>query len=121
MLPRTRGCPSQSRRQHLAVRSPFHLPQPSLFQSLLQNVEFCLTHCPLQSQQEPVVELPRMVDAVVVGNQRVAYGRQVKQMIPVSVVPRKARYFVADDDADPPHADFRHQSLESAPTCAVAA
>jgi hypothetical protein len=67
-----------------------------------------------QAQQESFIELPRIIDPVVAGNPCAKYSRQVKQMIPISVVSRKSRDFVADDDPYLPERDLGYQALETA-------
>ena len=52
-----------------------------------QHVQFGFRHGSLQAQQHPVVEQPRMVDAVGVGEQRVRHPGQVQQPVPIGVVP----------------------------------
>jgi hypothetical protein len=74
-----------------------------------------LAHRALEPQHEPVVEVPRMVDAVRVGDQRVGHGAQIEQLIPIGVVPSQPRHLQAEHDPDLAQPDVRDQLLEPRP------
>ena len=79
------------------------------------QVQLGLRHRPLQPQDEPVVEVARMVDTVGVGDQGVGQRTQVKQLIPVGVVAGQPGHLDPQDDPDLPQADIGDQLLEPQP------
>ena len=70
-------------------------------------------HRALEAQQEPIVEVGRIVYAVLVENQRVGEGADLQQPMPVGIVPREAGDLEPHDDACATHADIGHQSLKT--------
>jgi hypothetical protein len=54
-----------------------------------QHVQLSFGHLPLKPQDEAVVELTGMVDAIGVGDQRVGDRAQIQHLIPVGVVARQ--------------------------------
>jgi hypothetical protein len=80
-------------------------PQP-------QTVQLSLRHRTLQAQQEPIVEVARIVDAVAVANQRIEQGAELQQPMPIRTVACQARYFVAHDDSHLAKPHIGHQLLE---------
>ncbi len=75
-------------------------------------MQFCLAEHALHAQQQPVVEQPRMVDAVGVGDQRVTRPGQVQQPVPGGVVTGQPGDLQRQDDPDLAHRHVRDQSLE---------
>jgi hypothetical protein len=78
-------------------------------------VQLGLTHRAFEAEQQPVVELAGVVDAVGVGDQGVDHAAQVQQPIPVAVVASQARGLHPEHDADPPKAYLGDQPLEARP------
>jgi hypothetical protein len=70
-------------------------------------------HRALQAQQQAIVKIPRVVDAIGVGDQRVEQGAQFQEPMPVGTVARQAGHLVAHDDADPAEADVGDQPLKA--------
>jgi hypothetical protein len=81
------------------------------------QVQFRFTHGALQSQQEAIIEVCGMVDAVLVQNERVSNGANLQQPVPVGRVSSKARDFKPENDAGSAHAHFRHQLLKTFTIC----
>jgi hypothetical protein len=50
----------------------------------------------IQAEQQSVVEQRRMIDAVVIADERVGDAAEFQQSIPVSVVPGQTRDFQSD-------------------------
>ena len=81
-------------------------------------MQFGLTHCALEAEQEAVIETCRIVDAILIEDQGVGEGADLQQAMPVGVVPRQARDLQAHDDAGVSHADIGDQALKTlAPGC----
>ena len=78
-----------------------------------QDVQFGLTHGAFQTEQKPVVEQRRVVDAVVIGNQRIGQPGEFDQPVPVGVVARQPRDLKAKHDADPGERDLTGQTGKS--------
>src|SRR4051794_8789889 len=68
-----------------------------------------------QSQQEPVVEVPNVVNAFGVAKQRPEHGADLEQLIPVATGARQARHIDAENDADVAKPRLRNQALEAGP------
>jgi hypothetical protein len=77
-------------------------PQP-------QAMTLGLRQSTLPPQHEPVVELPGMVDAIDIGDERVEQRAPFEQPIPVGMAAGQARDFGTQDDADLAQADIRHE------------
>ena len=69
-------------------------------QTCAQYVKFGLAHGALQTQQESIVEMPRMVDAIRIADQRIADAGKIDETMPVSVIACEARHFKTEHDAD---------------------
>jgi hypothetical protein len=86
---------------HIAGRQPDgQLSPPRLGllagqHALLEQVQLGLAHGPLQPQQQPVVELHRVVDAVGVGQQRSRQRAQLQQLVPVGARAGQPRHLDA--------------------------
>jgi hypothetical protein len=57
--------------------------------------------------------MPRVVDAVLVGDQRADQAAELEQRVPVTAVAGKPRGLDRDDGTDPPLADRGEQLLEA--------
>ena len=80
-----------------------------------QQMEFGLTHGALEAEEEPVVEVGGVVDAVLVEDQGVGEGAQLEQPVPVGVVAGEPGDFETEDDAGGAHADFGDEAAEALP------
>ncbi len=80
-----------------------------------QHMQLSLGHLPFEAQDQPVIELTGMVDAVGVGDQRVGDRAQVQHLVPVGVVAGQPGYLPAHDDADLAQADRGDQVGEPQP------
>ena len=76
-------------------------------------MELGLTHRALEAQQQPVVEVTGIVDAVLVEDERVGERADLEEPMPVGGAPREPRDFQAHGETDPPEADLSHQPLEA--------
>jgi len=68
----------------------FHLAQKRFLGALAQQSQLKLAHRPLEPQQQTVVEQPRIVNAIVVNDQRFGHGAQIDQLMPIPVIARQA-------------------------------
>ena len=80
-----------------------------------QNVQFGLGHGALHAQQHPIIEQPRMVDPVGIGDQRVGHPGQIQQPIPVGVVAGQPRHLQRQHDPDLAEPDLGGQLGEPGP------
>ncbi len=60
-------------------------------QSRLEHVQFGLAHRPLETEQEPVVEVPRIIEPILVQDERVRERADLQQPMPVGTVAGQAR------------------------------
>jgi hypothetical protein len=78
-------------------------------------VQLGLAHDPFHAQHEAVVEQPRVIHAVGVGDQRVARPGQIQQPIPGAVVAGQPGDLQRDDDPDLAQRHVGDQRLKPCP------
>lgn len=88
----------------------------SAMHSRAQHMQLGFTHRALQAQEQPVIEMHWVVDAILVQDQCVAQSADLEQSMPIAAVARQSRDFEAHHNASAAHADFADQMLK---TCAV--
>ena len=66
-----------------------------------------------QAEDQPVVRVAWVVEAVLVGDERLEHGAQLDDAVPVAVEARQARHLGHQDQADFAQADGRDQALEA--------
>src|SRR5206468_491388 len=79
------------------------------------EVQFGLAHLAFHAQQEPVVEVAGVVEAVLVADQGGGDPAQFQQLVPVGGVTGQPGAFQAEHDPGPPEGDLGDQLLESFP------
>jgi hypothetical protein len=67
----------------------------------------------IEPQQQPVIKLGRIIDAVFIENERVHQGADLQQAMPVGAVACQPRYFQSQDDPRLTQAHLGHQFLEA--------
>ena len=72
-----------------------------------------LAHGPLEAEQQPVVEVCRVVDTVLVEDQGVAQRADLEQPVPVRGVACQPRDLEPQDDARASHPDLGHELLKA--------
>src|SRR4051794_39430813 len=80
--------------------------------ALTQDGKLHLAHRPLHAQQEPVVRQPRIVNAILVGQQASDQAAELQQRVPVPAVAGEARGLDREHDTDLGFADRHQQALE---------
>jgi hypothetical protein len=93
--------------------TPACLVQDAALQAGPQDVQLGLAHGALQAQQQPVVEVRRVVHAILVADQRGRQRADLEQPVPVHRIARQARDLQAEHDAGMPHADLGDKALEA--------
>jgi len=78
-----------------------------------QHVQLGLAHGALETEKQPVVEVRRIVDTVLVQDQGAAQGTNLEQAVPIAGVARQAGDLQAHDDARAARADLADQSLKA--------
>lgn len=94
--------------------SAFRLIPHSHLKATLQNVELCFAHRTLETQQQPVVVVTRIIEPIGIGQQRPVDGTYFQQSMPVLAGPCQTTHLQTNDQPDSIRADFREQSLEAA-------
>ena len=79
------------------------------------EVQFGLAHGALQPEQQPVVEVGRVIQPVLVADQRGRHGADLQQSVPVGVVAGQPGHLQAQHDPGAAHADLGDQMLEAFP------
>ena len=79
------------------------------------EVQFGLAHGALKTEQQPVVEVGRVIKPVLVADQRARHGADLQQPVPVGVVAGQPGDLQAEHDPGPAHADLGDQPLKSFP------
>ena len=79
------------------------------------EVQLGLAHGALQAEQQPVVEVGRVIQAVLVADQRARHGADLQQPVPVGVVAGQPGHLQTQHDPGPAHADLGDQALEALP------
>jgi len=80
-------------------------------------VQFRLAHRALQPQEQAVVVLAGVVDAVHISDKRAEEGADLQQLVPIPRGARQAGHVNAQDEADVVQADLRDETLEADPRC----
>jgi hypothetical protein len=75
-------------------------------------VQLRLAHGALETEQQTVVEVGRIVDAVLVEDEGVGEGADLEQPVPVGGVAGEARDLEAEDDAGVAEPDLGDERLE---------
>ena len=81
--------------------------------ALAEQRQLHLAHRALHAEQQAIVRMPRIVDAVLVDDQRADQPAELEQRMPVAPVAGEPRGLDRDDGADPALADRRQQLLEA--------
>jgi hypothetical protein len=81
------------------------------------DVQLCLGERALHSEHKAVVELGRVVTAVLVDYQRAGDGAQLEQAMPILVRSCKPRRLQREDGPDLPHCHIADQRLEILAIC----
>ena len=76
-------------RQRTAQLAAARLVEQAAAQTSPQHVQLRLAHGALQPQQQAVVEMGRVVDAILVENERVGEGADLQQPVPVGRIARQ--------------------------------
>ena len=100
------------RQPHLELTTP-SLVENAALQAGLQDVQLGLAHRALQAEQQPVVEVRRVVHTIFVADDRARHGGQLEQALPVGVVARQPRDLQAQHDAGMTHRHLGDQVLEA--------
>ena len=104
---------NQANRQRHFQFATTRLAANTTLKARLQYMEFRLAHGALQAEQQTVIEMRRVVDAVLVEDQRPSERGQFEQAVPVGIVTRQARHLQSEHDADAGIGHFGNQTLET--------
>ena len=87
-------------RDHLLELAAAGTAQDTAAKSCLEHMQFRFAHGALQAQQQAIVEVRRIVQPVLIEDERVGQRAQLKQPMPVGGVARQPRYFKTEHDPD---------------------
>ncbi len=108
-------------RQRQGQLAPPRLREPAADQPRPDLVVLDLREGPLQPEQHPVVEVGRVVEPVLIGDQHVEGGGQLQQLVPVQAVAGQPRDLQPEDDAHLAQGHHRDQPLIARPVVALGA
>ena len=91
--------------------------QDPALQAGADEVQLGFGHRALEPEQQPVVELARVIEPVLVEDQRVGHRADLQEPVPVGVVAREPGDLEAEHDPGVSHPDLGHQPLESLAVC----
>ena len=116
--------PDVAGRQCEGQLAPSRLAQAALIHPLLEQVQLRFAHGAFESEQQPVVILSRVVDAVQVRDEGAKERTDLQQAMPIGIRAGQPRHLHAQDEPDMPQADLGDQALKagaadraSCPTC----
>ncbi len=90
------------------------LPQAAQ-EPLPEPVQLRLAHRPLEPQQQAIIVLARVVDAVFIDHQGLGEGADLQEPIPVAAGAGQAGGFQGEDRPGPAQAHLGHEELEAIP------
>src|SRR6266849_4504116 len=103
---------NQTNRQREVQFTLVRLVELAAVEARADDVKLCLGERALHAEHKAVVELGRVVTAVLVDYQRAGDGAQLEQAVPVLVGARQARSFQGEDRPDLAHGHVADQRLE---------
>ena len=109
------GVVDQADRQRHDQLAAAGLGQLPAAQPGLDEMELSLAELAFHAEQEPVVEVARVVEAVFVADQRAGHPAELEELVPVGGVPGQAGALQAQDDPGPAEGHLGDQLLEPFP------
>ena len=94
--------------------APQCLVVAAALQAVAHDVQFHFTHDAFEPQQEPIVRVVAVIDAVLVGDQRAEDGAHLEEGVPILRRPRQAAHLQPQHQADVVERHFGGQPLKSA-------
>lgn len=76
-------------------------------------MELCFAEKPSQTEQETIIVIARIVDALGICNEGADDGCQIQQGIPIGIVAGEAARFIRQDQTNFPKRNSGNQTLES--------
>jgi len=96
--------------------TPARLGEQSLVGPLPDPAPLGLTHRPFQPEQEAIIQLAGVVDALAIDDERVGKAAEIEELVPVAIVAGEPRDIETDDGPGVPETDLGHQPLEARPS-----
>jgi hypothetical protein len=81
-----------------------------------QPVEFRFAHGAAESSEQPIIVLPRVIDAIFVDHQGAGQGTDFNEAIPVATGAGQTGRFSTQDRSRPPQADLSNKILKAVST-----
>ena len=81
--------------------------------ALAKQRQLHLAHRPLHAEEQAIIRMPRIIDAILIDDHRADQAAELKQGMPVAPVAGEPRGFDRDDRTDPTLANCRQQLLEA--------
>ena len=100
------------RRQAVELAPPRLVPLAAIH-AILEDMKLRLAHDAGQAEQEPVVVVGRVVEAIGVGQERAESRAQLQELMPVLAGPGQSAHLQAEDQADAVERELGQESLES--------
>src|SRR5580693_1335579 len=100
-------------RQRTPILAASHLVKDAAAQPGFKDVKLGFAHRSFQTEQQTVVEVRRIVHTIFIEDQRIGQRADLKQSMPISIVPRQTRDFQSHDDACAAHAHVSDKLLKT--------
>ena len=91
------------------------LRPPRFEGSLSEEIDLILAHAPLEAEQQPIIRTTRIVDRLVIDEQRVDHAAHLDELVPVAVISREARDLDRCDGPDLSQRYLGDHALKSGP------
>jgi hypothetical protein len=99
------------RRRYLKLAAPSLVEHPASHPRF-EEMKFCFRHGPFQPEQEPIIEVCRVVDSILVENKCARQRTQLDQAVPVGGIPSQARDLQPHHQAGLAEGDLTDQLLK---------
>jgi hypothetical protein len=100
--------------RHAQLASACLVENPAL-QPRPKHMQFRLAHRAFESQQQAVIEVAGIINAIFIEDERIAEGANLEQPMPIGRVARKPRDLQPQNNTGFAQAHLRHQPLKSLP------
>ena len=81
--------------------------------TLAQQIQFIFIQTPFESQKEPIIAVPRIVDRFLVDQKGIDHATDLDQLLPVTAVPGKSRQLSGSNCSDLAQTYFGHHAFKT--------
>ena len=96
--------------------TPFGFVEQALIHAAAQDVQLGFAHGPFQPEQQTIVVIGRIIQAVLIGQQSPEDGTQLQELMPIFIRACQPAHLQAQDETDVVETDLRQQILKAKPS-----